>query len=555
MGAVAFVASAAVVYAEADLWTLPFLLCLWCAMAGIFLLISRRPVFSAMLSLTILLEFTIISIVFRQFRGINAFLFDLFFRRGDVDVLGFVASSYLIYVANVVVAIFIGVAACFAIAYFERSQRGARLKGAALTVLAALGIVATVPAGANEPDYYITNQHNATAFFTSMRVMYNANSESGLYPRLPKVAVADENYLGALNCSDQAYRPDIVTVLMESAVPPHVYPEIKASPELHALYNAPGREVHNLRVETYAGSTWLAVAGFMASLSTLDYGWLQDYSTVRLRGRVHHSLPSVLKQCGYKTVVVSPMPYGFSREGQFLTSLGIDDYIDKNAIGSTKFAERDQLYFNAAQQYVRKHRAEDGRPLFIMIMTMTPHSPFHTRMEPDLKVPGEPFGNAPDLDEYLRRLWIQQTDFAAFLRELKADKLHRPTIVAEFGDHQPISTRPLAEARSGPLVVRKFDSIAFNTYYRFTALDTKLAVPAPQLPMLDIAYLAPTLLQAAGLPLTDVYESLLKLRDECRGAFYLCPDRTLVNRHIARLASSGLLDIEERKPTVSAAAH
>ena len=315
-----------------------------------------------------------------------------------------------------------------------------------------------------------------------------------------------------------------------------------------------GEKIRPLQIETFGGGTWITTASFMSSLPAVEFGWLRPYLPVYLKGRVHHSLPQLLSKCGYKTAVISPLPYPFVNEGPFLTSLGFQDYRDSKVIGSPSKHERDDFYFQAAKDYIRQHQEKDGRPLFLFVMTMAAHGPFSYRFKPDITVPGEPFGNDKETDEYLRRLTMQQMDFDAFNRDLSALNGNRGLIVLDFGDHQPSVTQNFAQAVDGTSALAHWDSSAYRTYYRMRAMNTQLKTTLPQNQSMDIVYLAPTLMKAAGLPIDDVYSELLKLRDDCKGSFLLCSDHARVEQHLKRFAKGGLLELDTSAAPINAAA-
>jgi hypothetical protein len=79
---------------------------------------------------------------------------------------------------------------------------------------------------------------------------------------------------------------------MESAVPPSVYPTIKADAALNDLFRSADGLIRQLRVETFGAGTWITTAGLMTSLPAAEFGWLRPYLPYYLQGRVHHSLRS-----------------------------------------------------------------------------------------------------------------------------------------------------------------------------------------------------------------------------------------------------------------------
>ena len=285
------------------------------------------------------------------------------------------------------------------------------------------------------------------------------------------------------------------------------------------------------------------MAKLLADLWPADLDWRRSYATLFLEGRVRHSLPQHLKACGYRTVAISPLTYNFVNEGPFMRSLGIDEVLDYKTIGAATKHEPDEVYYRAALDTMKRHRRTDERPLFLFVMTMTGHSPYDYRYRPAFRMEGEPFGNTPEVDEYQRRLALARLYYRDFLDELRRSADDRGVVVAEFGDHQPIVTTPVIEAREGRDALARFTSSAYETYFAATTLGREPAGALPAYPVLDLGYLGLTVVETAGLPLGPVYGELKALREHCGGAFHTCADREAVDRYLKRLEVSGLLDL------------
>src|SRR4029077_5972159 len=65
------------------------------------------------------------------------------------------------------------------------------------------------------------------------------------------------------------------------------------------------------------------------------------------------------------------------------------------------------------------------------------HFPWETRFRPDLTPAWRPLGNAPNVDEYLRRQTMSVTDYKAFIAGLKKKFAGQPFLIVRYGDHQP----------------------------------------------------------------------------------------------------------------------
>ena len=545
-------AVAASTWVEHDIVSLPFLVAIFFAIPMALLALSKRLRFSLVTSFVLIAFITAISAMKMNYMGLELHVFDFYFFLRDSEIYRFLIESYLQPFSLSIAMLTVGVVISVLMYRWDVPIKTPRAVLVALFAAAFVATAVTKPRMVNDWSYYIGN-HPISSLFASFADLRFLMVTPPFAKRL-SAYTSQPGYQGLHECSQAENRPDIIAVLMESAVPPSVYPTIKADAALNDRFRSVDGMIRPLRVETFGGGTMITTVGLMTSLPTVEFGWLRSYLPHYLPGRVHHSLPKLLNQCGYKAAVISPMPYPIMNEGPFMTSLGFEDYLDVNRIGARSMHERDTVYFQAALDYIHQHRARDGRPLFLFIMTMAAHSPYSYRLDPNSTVPGEPFGNDAETNEYLRRLTMQQIDFEAFNRDLAKLNGNRGLIVLDFGDHQPYVTGPLAEAAEGEKALAQWNSIAYRTYYRIRAINTSLAAVLPKYKSMDIAYLGPTLFQAAGLPIDDVYSELLTLREKCKGAFLLCSEHTRVETHLKRLAKGLLLDLNSRTTSAGVSA-
>ena len=532
---------AAVAFSERDVASLPFLLSVFCAILMTMLILSKRVRFSLVTTWALFAVITVISAMKMHYMGTGLHVLDIFFYHENSEMYRFLIGSYLPVVLLSLATFAVGVVISVLIYRRSVAINTPRILLAGLFFAAVVAAGATYPRPGDDQSYHVIG-HRTSSFFVSLKDMRFLVFKPAFVERLTSYS-SDPGYQGLGECSQTKPRPDIVAVLMELAVPPSFYPAIKVGAELNNRFRSVDGVIRPLRVETIGGGTSITSAALMTSLPGAEFGWLAPYLPVYLQGRVHHSLPKLLRQCGYKTAVISPLPHPFMNEGAFMTSLGFEDYRDVKSIGAPTTHERDTFYFHAALDYIRHHRAQDGRPLFLFLMTMAAHGPYSYRFEPDSITPGEPFGNTAKIDEYLRRLTMQQTDFEAFNYDLAMLKGGHGLMLLDFGDHQPSVTVPLAEAMEGKDALARLDLVAYRTYYRIRAVNMPLAVAIPRYRSMDIAYLAPTLIQTAGLPIDDVYAELLALRESCKGSFIQCFDRARIERHLKRLVKGHLLDL------------
>lgn len=524
---------------ERDLASLPFAFACLAVLVSTGFLLSKRPRFSLACGLFLFAVSAFCSMAKFKHMSVNAHVMDLNFYLRKPDTLWFLMGEFWPAVVGFCILLAAG---ALGLTILHRRDRPASVSRAVVAAAALVSFGAAVlarPGEAAELAYHIRKNHFFSSLFASAGDLLRLGEESAAKIRMD--AMAPPGALPAEACAASETSPDIVVVLQESALAPERFPAWHSAPQLEGAFRSFDGRTHPLRVETYAGGTWISVAQFMTGLSMADLDWRRPYATLTLEGKVGHSLPRHLQRCGYKTVAITPLTYNFVNEGPFLTSIGIDEVLDYQAIGAKTKHEPDEVYYGAALNVIKRHRASgDRRPLFVFLMTMTAHSPYDHRYEPSVRIEGEPFGNAPDVDEYLRRLAMARRSFRGFLSGLEP-AAGRGFVVAEFGDHQPIVTKAAIEAREGADALSNERSAAYETYYGITTVGRPPAAGLPALATMDLSYLGVTLLETAGIPLGPTFGELRALRDRCDGAFHSCADRAAVDRYLKRLTASGML--------------
>lgn len=543
---------AALAACEADIATLPFTFICAALLACVAFALTRRARFAIFIGGALMALSAVASMAKYRFLAVNAHVFDIWFYLSRPDTVAFLGDEYF----RVIITAAFALAAFVALAALVYRHDGRRLTGRREAIGCSLALAALLPAAlpreAGEFAYHIRKNHFASSFFVSLSDIGRLSGPDPLARKLAKAPEAPP-FTPAAACDPAARPPDIFLVLDESAVPPSRVPGWRFDPGIEDHMRSYDGVIHAARVETHGGGTWITHASVLSGLSMADFGWMRPYVTMMLRGRLHHSLPLALAACGYRTMMISPQSFNFVNEGPLLKSLGIQDYIDRASLMAPTKHEPDSFYFARALEYYKAHLREDGRPLFMFIMTMTAHAPYFDRFEPGRVARGEPFGNDAETDEYLRRLTFAQEDYTAFIDGVSATRGERPALVAEFGDHHPENTRKAFEAAGAVDPIKDFGSPIYKTFYAMTPLGFRPNVPLPDVEALDVAYLGVTLLETAGLPLDPAYAEQKALRDHCGGAFHLCVDRASVDRHLLRMAKSGQIDEPGAGPATAVA--
>ena len=426
--------------AEHEWLSVPFSLALVAALAGLLFLASGRLAFSVYTAWMGIAFVTVVSAIKFRMKGFSLHFYDAVFVSRDPEVYRFLLGSYLYLILPVVIVLALGIAA--ATLLFRIDRKAGWPVSARVLVMPVLVVLVplTFPAEASKDRYFYYMQgRHMSAFFVSLLDLRNLVVEPAFEKRLQAVA-PQPPFTDTVDCGDRAKLPDVFFVLSESQSDPGNFPQIGNGAGFLQRF-APGAGTpHPMQVETFGGGTWITNLSLMTGLSATDFGWRSPYLTMTLQDEVAGALPEVLARCGYRTVVMTPMDYTFVNEGPFLKSIGFETVLDIKYIAAPFYHLRDDFYYHAAEAFIARHRKEDGRPLFLEIQTMFPHSPYEGRMEPELKVAGEPFSGDFQVNEYLRRMAVARGDFQDFLDDREADatrtrrrgaRIRRPSV---FGD-------------------------------------------------------------------------------------------------------------------------
>jgi hypothetical protein len=154
-------------------------------------------------------------------------------------------------------------------------------------------------------------------------------------------------------------------------------------------------------------------------------------------------------------------------------------------------------------------------------------------------------GNAPDVDEYIRRQTMTAHDYRVFLDRLAQQFPADPFLVLRYGDHQPqfgarlVDPSLSEDERTRQLEAR--DVRYFTTYYAIDALNFVPADLSLALDTLESPYLPLVLQVAAGIPLGASFAEQKTILTHCHGIFYACDGGSAVRRFNRMLMNAGLI--------------
>ncbi len=324
---------------------------------------------------------------------------------------------------------------------------------------------------------------------------------------------------------------------------PSLFPTLRYDRSVDPFFRSVDDSLHQLRVETYGGASWLTEFSLLAGVSTHSFGGMRQFVQTFTQNKLKDTLPQVLERCGYRNVVFYPMLKNFVSNDRFYNSIGLREIFDLKAQGAKTAQERDRFYYDNAMAEMERHFETGRQPLFTFIQTMSAHWPYDYKYEPDVDVPGGAPGTDPEMHEYLRRVSMAKMDYDYLLGELHRRFPRERFLIVHYGDHHPMATRTLLGYKSeteAEDVALDPDSIGFITYYAAQGVNYRVPV-LPQYETLDVSYLGTLILDLAGLPLSDSHRERKRLMALCRGRYYGCARREDILLFHRRLIDSGVL--------------
>ena len=467
--------------------------------------------------------------------SMNLHVYDLPFYLFSEATVGFFMSAY----PRQALMVGLGLAASLAAFVFIwrmdarrrvplRRRAGLMICGAALLTLGAW------PLSGRNADFFNERNFALSSFLTSFSDLPQLYSYNGLIEVAPKPSITPIP-ADAITCKPQTAAPDIVMMLNESSMPPGVYPGLTYPEELNPFFASFDGRIHPLRVETFGGGTWLSDFSALTGLSTHSFGNLRNFVANFMTGRLRHSLPQYLRACGYETAMVYPASAGFAGVGRFYEAIGFDKVIDTSVHHAPDQRQRDAFYLGEAAKFLEAPAQGPRKPRFVVVASMSTHSPWDFRFSPDsIRETENLRWNAdPEFDEYLWRLVLAKRDRDDFRERLSKTLADRRILYVGYGDHQPAlakvpleNNRTIAdEGRSWQL---DHESKAFETYFTLDAQGYTPKFAGAGHRIVEIANLPVITVIAAGLPLDPVFARREKLMAHCDGLYATCKDRASV---------------------------
>jgi phosphoglycerol transferase MdoB-like AlkP superfamily enzyme len=344
-------------------------------------------------------------------------------------------------------------------------------------------------------------------------------------------------------CHPPGKPPHIIMVLDESSFDIRAAPGIKVPVGYGDHFRSFDGETRSFMVEATGGPTWYSEYNVLTGLSARSYGRFMFNVTRIAAGRVRRGLPQALRRCNYKTFSLYPAYGAFLSARRFQTTTGVEQFTDLSDMGVASGIQPDRFYFEQAWKVVRRERS--GTPLFIFVYTAANHFPWTSTFRPDLTPDWKGLGNAPEVEEYIRRQSMSARDYSDFLARLSHDFPRDQFLLVRFGDHQPaISARILEPSLDSKAVARRImrdDPRYFTTYYAIDAVNFRPVDTSSARQQIEAPYLPLIVLDAAGLPLDATFVEQKKIFDRCDGLFYRCNGGSEARRFNGLLIDAGLI--------------
>ncbi|MEQ5095567.1 LTA synthase family protein [Proteus terrae] len=323
-------------------------------------------------------------------------------------------------------------------------------------------------------------------------------------------------------------KPDIIVLLQESTVNPHIYQfnTDVALPDLFMFQKDEGVSAQSpLRVQTFGGGTWLSEFSVLTGLNTDDFGARKNSVFYFVVDNLNESLFRQLKAEGYYTVLLTPFNRSAYHAGYAYEQMGVDEIIQPQELGYPgtleenlwKISTQDMLGY---VEEVLKKRTD--KPLFIFSLTMYEHGPYDESHRDMYQIAGHTeSSNAPGkFSHYMEKIITSDPaikDFSNFVAQRE-----KPTMFLYFGDHQPnIELNNYLSPFTNPAHITQF-TLRDNLTQGASLSTGELT---------DISFLGGMILERARLPLSPFYKANIQMRHLCEGKLNDCEDEKLVNSY------------------------
>jgi len=532
------VALAIMLWSEIALLSAAVFALTWGCVNFLWLMLLRRPALAAALSLVLFVVLIMVSRFKFDVLWMSLSFIDVMII--DADTIAFLVMMFpSVRTATIIAAL---VFVPIAIVVWRIDPFRVRRTAAALGVMGCLaGIAALSVAYPVFPGEAFGNGSYVSHFVRTGVDAMAAYVEQGFLESDPITAA---ELRAEAPCESAGKRPHIILVHDESSFDIRAVAGVKVPPGYGPHFRSFDGKARKLLVEGAGGPSWYTEYNVLSGLSSRSYGRFQFFVTRIAAGRVARGLPRALQRCGYRTHAIYPANGGFLGAGSYYKGVGIADFIDGKALGSSAF-EPDAFYFDAALRMIERERRQG--PMFLYVYLTANHFTWDYQFHPELTPAGwrDPGNAVPEVNEYLRRQAMSERDYAGFLAGLKRSFPGEEFLIVRYGDHQPDFAKllidPTLDAWGLGERLLRFDPRYFTTYYAIDAINFTPPALGSALDMLDAPYLPLIVQEAAGVPLDSSFAEQKRILDRCAGLFYGCADGAEARRFNRALIEAGLI--------------
>ena len=466
----------------------------WAALNFFWLVVLRRPLTSAALSLALI----VILIALSQFKHGTLMMTATF-----VDVMLIDAATFSFFlkvnpglVGKLALAVVLALPVMVLLWRAEpfRARRSTALLGLLLSLAALAGLSLAVPT--DREDEFYPHQY-VSKFARSAAVAAVDLTNGGVLEADPATGERLNVGPGAA-CPPGRKLPHIVMVFDESSFDATMLPGVKVPLDYRERFRSSDGKLRAFVVEGAGGPSWYTEYNVLSGLSVRSYGRFAESVTRLAAGRVKRGLPYALRECGYSTYSLYSWFGAFAGARGFQTSTGIEHFLDAKELHVGP-ADTDIFFYDQAARVIAQDRGQG--PVFVFVYLAANHFPWDYHYRPDLLPnwvnPGNPF----EIDEYLRRQEMSARDYAQFKARLGREFPDQQFLLVRFGDHQPLFAKrfiepTLDQAEVATRILRR-DPSYFTTYYAAEGVNFRPVDLSSALVTLDASYLPLMVLEGA----------------------------------------------------------
>lgn len=334
-------------------------------------------------------------------------------------------------------------------------------------------------------------------------------------------ALADGYERPTTEAAPQDY-PDIILILSESFYDFSLVTDLQADADImQVTQNLPNSMYGHTVGPHVGGGTNSSEYEMLSSNSMMLMPSITPFNWLNLHGA--NSIVSVVKDLGYSTMAVHPYTNSNYRRDSAWRALGFDEtHFIEDCPTADYYGNRPYQTDSASyRDFTALYEAMPAdRPRFGFLVSIQSHGDYDMNdASLDLVHAATDYGEYDAvMDEFLSCMYLTDRSFAELTDYFteQYEQTGRKVIVAMAGDHAPsfvdhVADKTLTDANTLQILERSTPYVIWANYPLETAGQTSAQDPYNRM---DMTALAPTLVEAAGLPLTDFYRYLLAMKTQ-----------------------------------------